>query len=98
VDRRPHRAALPGTACPQPDVAVDGAVRRLDDVLGPGFALLAAGPVDPALRRRAAALDARTVRLGHDVTDGGTLAAWLRRGRATAVLLRPDRVVLAAAP
>ena len=98
VDRRPHRAALPGTTCPQPDVAVDGAVQRLDDVLGPGFALLAAGPVDPALRRRAAALDARTVWLGHDVTDGGTLAAWLRRGRATAVLLRPDRVVLAAAP
>lgn len=98
VDRRPHRRALPGTPCPQPCVRVDGERRRLDDVLGPGFALLVAGPVGPALRARARALDARTVRLGHDVTDGGPLTAWLHRGRATAVLLRPDRVVLAAEP
>ncbi|MDT7581974.1 MAG: 3-(3-hydroxy-phenyl)propionate hydroxylase, partial [Pseudonocardiales bacterium] len=99
VDRRTHRRDLPGTLCPQPFVRVDGAVRRLDDVLGPGFALLAAGPVDQDLRERARALGAVTVRLSPSeggVTDDGTLAAWLARGRATAVLLRPDRVVLAA--
>ena len=97
VDRRTHRRDLPGTLCPQPFVRVDGVARRLDDVLGSGFALLAAGPVDDGLRERARALGARTVRLGPGaVTDDGTLAAWLSRGRATAVLLRPDRVVLAA--
>lgn len=92
VDRRP---ALAGTPCPQPDVRVDGVVRRLDDVLGPGFALLAAGPVDPALQERARALDARVVHLR---PTEGPVTAWLRAGRATAVLLRPDRVVLAAQP
>jgi 3-(3-hydroxy-phenyl)propionate hydroxylase len=98
VDRRTHRRDLPGTLCPQPFVRVDGAVRRLDDVLGPGFALLVAGPVDDGLRERARALGATTVQLAQpdaDITDDGTLAAWLARGRATAVLLRPDRVVMA---
>jgi 3-(3-hydroxy-phenyl)propionate hydroxylase len=103
VDRRTHRHALPGTLCPQPSVQVDGAVQRLDDVLGGGFALLVGGPVDAGLGERARALDAVTVRLapcsaGADdvvVSDDGTLRAWLRRGRATAALLRPDRVVVA---
>jgi 3-(3-hydroxy-phenyl)propionate hydroxylase len=103
VDRRTHRRDLPGTLCPQPLVRVDGRVRRLDDVLGPGWALLAAGAVDPGLRERARALGAVTVRpagsgtgAGTVVADDGALAAWLDRGRATAVLLRPDRVVAAA--
>lgn len=33
-----------------------------------------------------------------ELGDGGTLAAWLRAGRADAVLLRPDRVVLDVVP
>jgi 3-(3-hydroxy-phenyl)propionate hydroxylase len=73
----------------------------LDDVLGAGFALLVAGPVDPGLRERARALGAVTVRLGPgpgEVTDDGAVGAWLRRGRASAVLLRPDRIVTAASP
>ncbi|MFI6357249.1 hypothetical protein ACIBJF_32415 [Streptomyces sp. NPDC050743] len=49
---------------------------------------------------------ARIVRLGSTdaaegetaVTDDGTLAARLRAGRADAVLLRPDRVVLDVVP
>ena len=106
VDRRRHRRDLAGTLCPQPWVRVDGAPRRLDDVLGAGFALLVAGPVEPALARRARALGAVAVRLpgaapdlrAVTVADDGTLAAWLRRGRATAVLLRPDRVVVASSP
>ncbi len=114
VDRRRHRRDLPGTLCPQPFVQVDGVDARLDDVLGGGFALLFTGPGDAGLRARARALGARTARLvgasdsepgpvdAQDadvvVADDGTLHAWLRRGRATAVLLRPDRVVLAAAP
>jgi 3-(3-hydroxy-phenyl)propionate hydroxylase len=108
VDRRTHRHDLPGTLCPQPTVQVGGRSRLLDDVLGPGFALLVAGPVDPGLRERARALGASTVRVATPqpgpgpvpgevlVLDDGTLDAWLRGGRASAVLLRPDRVVIAA--
>lgn len=100
VDRRVRRGDLPGTVCPQPLVRLDGRSVLLDDVLGPGFALLRAGPVDDGLRGRARALGARTVDLapsGTDrvISDDGTLRAWMHRGRATAVLLRPDRVVAA---
>ena len=83
----------PAAKTPWTFVRVDGGVRRLDDVLGAGFALLVAGPVDPGLRERARALDAVTVRLGPGpggITDDGTVGAWLRRGRASAVLLRPE--------
>lgn len=108
VDRRSRRHGLPGTVCPQPLVRVDGRTRLLDDVLGTGFALLSAEPPAPDLLHRARALGARTVHLASapgrapasDVVaaDDGTLLRWLRRGRASAVLLRPDRVVLAASP
>jgi 3-(3-hydroxy-phenyl)propionate hydroxylase len=92
---------LPGTVCPQPVVEVDGHRALLDDVLGDGFALVSDGPVDPRLLRRARDLHAHHVRLGpgsagaDTITDDGTVRAWLSRGHARAVLLRPDRVVLA---
>ncbi len=87
---------LTGTVCPQPLVRHDGRTELLDDVLGHGFALLHTGPVEPGLLARARHLGARRIQLGDGgMTDDGTLQAWLRRGRATAVLLRPDRVVLA---
>lgn len=104
VDARAHARDLVGTCCPQPDVRVGGTVRRLDDVLGDGYALLSAGPVDDALLARARALDARSIRLADvdgpvDVVIGSAaLAAWLRTGRTDAVLLRPDRVVQATQP
>jgi 3-(3-hydroxy-phenyl)propionate hydroxylase len=103
VDRRRHRRDLVGTSCPQPMVRSGEATVPLDEVLGVGYALLCSGPVDPALRSRAEAVGARTIRLvgGHAdtdtrITDDGTLSDWLRRGRTGAVLLRPDRVVMAA--
>jgi 3-(3-hydroxy-phenyl)propionate hydroxylase len=110
VDRRRHRRDLVGTSCPQPFVRTGAAILRLDEVLGTGYALLYTGPVDPALRLRAAAVAARTVRMGDcavpdtdadaDVTiaHSGALSDWLRRGRTAAVLLRPDRVVMSGAP
>ncbi|HET6259005.1 MAG TPA: bifunctional 3-(3-hydroxy-phenyl)propionate/3-hydroxycinnamic acid hydroxylase [Pseudonocardia sp.] len=111
VDRRRHRRDLAGTHCPQPTVLVDGHPSRLDDVLGDGYTLLAAGPVPPALRARAQRLGATVLqlrptpeaagRVQHDhgqLDDGGQLRAWLARGRAGAALLRPDRIVLATAP
>lgn len=99
VERRTRRADLAGTVCPQPVVRVDGRAMLLDDVLGPGYALLRAGPVDPRLAGRAQVLGARRLRLGSgagdevSLLDDGTLRAWLDAGRASAVLLRPDRVV-----
>ena len=96
VDRRRHRHDLAGTPCPQPRLRPAG--RLLDDVLGDGWCVLAAGPVDPRLTALAERTSARTVRLGVDVTDDGQLAAWLARGRAYAALLRPDRIVMATSP
>ena len=46
VDRRRHRRDPAGTICPQPAVRADGPARPLDEVLGDGYALLSAGPVD----------------------------------------------------
>ncbi|TQM03927.1 3-(3-hydroxy-phenyl)propionate hydroxylase [Pseudonocardia kunmingensis] len=98
VDRRRHRADLPGTPCPQPTVRAGGRPTPLDDVLGAGYALLTCGEPDPALAARARRLGARIVQLGTDVTDDGALRAWLAAGRATTVLVRPDRIVEASSP
>lgn len=90
VDTRRRRRDLEGTACPQPPVGRDGATASLDDVLGPGFALVTDGPVGQALQERARAVGAREIA----VTDGA-LRAWLRVGRTAGALLRPDRIVMA---
>ncbi|MBV7695674.1 bifunctional 3-(3-hydroxy-phenyl)propionate/3-hydroxycinnamic acid hydroxylase [Streptomyces sp. TRM70350] len=102
-----HGRRLAGVLVPQPWVTTDRGRVRLDDVLGDSFAVLSAVPPAPAVRAVAQALGARIVRI--DVPDGatagdtaviddGTLAAWLRTGRADAVLLRPDRVVMSTVP
>ncbi|WP_431776928.1 bifunctional 3-(3-hydroxy-phenyl)propionate/3-hydroxycinnamic acid hydroxylase [Streptomyces cucumeris] len=88
---RPGRG-LAGTLCPQPWITAGGGRGRLDDVLGDGFALLSTRPPAPSVRAVAEALGARVM----VVEDA--LAAWLRAGRADAVLLRPDRVVLDTVP
>ncbi|MGY1724864.1 bifunctional 3-(3-hydroxy-phenyl)propionate/3-hydroxycinnamic acid hydroxylase [Blastococcus sp. SYSU DS0533] len=72
---------LAGTLLPQPDVLVDGAVRRLDDVLGDGYVEITA---DLRIRRP----DGTAVPV-EDPT--GTLRRWL--GRAALVRVRPDRIV-----
>jgi 3-(3-hydroxy-phenyl)propionate hydroxylase len=96
VDDRRRRGDLAGTACPQPFVRRGGLTERLDDVLGPGFALVRAGPVEQALRGRAHSVGAREITVADgSIDDGGILQAWLRTGRTTGVLLRPDRIVMA---
>ena len=82
-----------GALLPQPDVRLgDGDTTRLDDVLGPGWAVVAREPVT-------APHGVRAVVLGDDVHDESSrLDAWLARHGAAAALVRPDRHVYATAP
>ncbi|MFD8307024.1 bifunctional 3-(3-hydroxy-phenyl)propionate/3-hydroxycinnamic acid hydroxylase [Streptomyces sp. NPDC059690] len=95
--RRGLRKGLVGTHCPQPWVTADGRRTRLDDVLGDSFAVLTAAEPWPALNALAHGLGSRAIPVT-GLGDDGTLAAWLRAGRADAVLLRPDRVVMDVVP
>lgn len=99
VRRRPRLTGrvLAGTFCPQPWVRHDSRRVRLDEVLGDSFAVLTAVPPTAQMTAVATALGASTIRVD-DLDDDGTLAGWLARGRADAVLLRPDRVVMDTIP
>ncbi|WNZ13682.1 bifunctional 3-(3-hydroxy-phenyl)propionate/3-hydroxycinnamic acid hydroxylase [Streptomyces sp. 11x1] len=97
VRRRFRKGRLAGTHCPQPWIAADGRRTRLDDVLGDSFTILTATEPGPSLNALAHALGIRAIAVS-DLCDDGTLAAWLRAGRADAVLLRPDRVVVDIVP
>ena len=80
---------LTGTLCPNPRTS-DG--RYLDDALGRGFAVVASQALS-AGDRTAAEKYGATVYLADP--DSG-IGDWLRRGRATAAIVRPDRTVLQA--
>ncbi|MFF4691892.1 bifunctional 3-(3-hydroxy-phenyl)propionate/3-hydroxycinnamic acid hydroxylase [Streptomyces sp. NPDC001307] len=95
--RRRIRRGLAGTHCPQPWVRTDGRLTRLDKVLGDDFTVLTATDPWPSLTALAHGLGVRAVSTA-DLRDDGTLAAWLHAGRADAVLLRPDRVVMDVVP
>jgi 3-(3-hydroxy-phenyl)propionate hydroxylase len=82
-----RRDRLAGHLCPNP--VIEG--RRLEDVLGTGWALVTTQAPAPSV---VPALDARDC-LAVRAAAGSELAAWLDRGRATAALVRPDRTVLA---
>ena len=85
------RGRSAGALPPQPGVAG----RRLDDVVGPRFAVLTTGAVTPGLQAVADRLEGVALALGAAPAD--PLSAWLRRRRHAVVVLRPDRAVLAAA-
>ena len=90
VDRRGRAGRrLAGRLVPQPDVLVDGRRCRLDEVLGSGSAVLRAGAGGLTVTR----VGGRATRIED---PSGTLAAWLRAGRAAEVEVRPDRIVAAA--
>ncbi|MFE3638720.1 bifunctional 3-(3-hydroxy-phenyl)propionate/3-hydroxycinnamic acid hydroxylase [Streptomyces sp. NPDC059168] len=99
IRRRPRLTgrSLAGTFCPQPRVLYHGRRERLDDILGDSFAVLTAVPPTARMTGVATALGASVIHVD-DLDDDGALAAWLARGRADAVLLRPDRVVLDTVP
>ncbi|BBX48655.1 bifunctional 3-(3-hydroxy-phenyl)propionate/3-hydroxycinnamic acid hydroxylase [Mycobacterium cookii] len=83
--RRPH--GLSGSLCPNP--VVSDAV-RLDTLLGNGFGLITAKPLDQP-RREELRLRGTTVVIAQ---PGSELARWLRSGRALAAVVRPDRTVM----
>jgi 3-(3-hydroxy-phenyl)propionate hydroxylase len=80
---------LAGTLCPNPVLASG---ERLDATLGNGFALVT---TSRPLAFQCAQLEARGA-VVHVAEPGGELARWLRRGRATAAVIRPDRTVMLA--
>jgi 3-(3-hydroxy-phenyl)propionate hydroxylase len=84
VGPRQRRRGIVGTLCPNP-VLTNG--KRFDDIVGNRFAVVSAAPLD----ERAAAVVARRAAVPVFAEPGGELAAWL--GRASAAVVRPDRVV-----
>jgi 3-(3-hydroxy-phenyl)propionate hydroxylase len=106
--RRMGARSLVGTLAPQPEVTDDDTTRPLDAVLGLGPAILGLAAPDADLLALATRIGARVFAVdGHHgsassadvgvLDDGGVLGRWLRDVGATAVVLRPDRVVLAVA-
>ncbi|MEV0671510.1 bifunctional 3-(3-hydroxy-phenyl)propionate/3-hydroxycinnamic acid hydroxylase [Mycobacterium sp. NPDC050441] len=85
---RTHRQ-LAGRLCPNPLV---GNGTRLDSVLGDGFAVVTVTPPSPA----ELALAEQRGAVVHLAAPGSELASWLRRGRADAAIIRPDRTVMRA--
>ena len=80
---------LAGTLCPNP-VAHQGA--RLDDVLGTGFAVITTEPLTTPERNQLRRRGAVAVTADAD----SELGRWLRRGGASAAVIRPDRTVMRA--
>ncbi|MBT0771842.1 bifunctional 3-(3-hydroxy-phenyl)propionate/3-hydroxycinnamic acid hydroxylase [Kineosporia sp. J2-2] len=90
-----RRPGLVGTLFPQLPLGstTTDDENRLDDLLGPGFALLTLRDASPArIAGRAGRLGARVIRVpGSGLT---VVHRWMTERRCEAVLLRPDRVVL----
>jgi 3-(3-hydroxy-phenyl)propionate hydroxylase len=80
---------LAGTLCPNPVVA-DG--QRLDTALGNRFSMVTTAP---PLAFQRGLLEERGAFI-HVAERGSELARWLRRGHATAAIIRPDRTVMCA--
>jgi 3-(3-hydroxy-phenyl)propionate hydroxylase len=80
---------LAGTLCPNP-VLGDGL--RFDEVVGNRFALITSSPLTDAQRNE---LRSRGAAVVHAAPDSD-LEGWLRKGRASAAIVRPDRAVMQA--
>jgi len=80
---------LAGTLCPNL-VLQEG--KRLDEVVGNRFALITSSPLGDAQRSALSSRGAVVIQ----VAPGSELDRWLREGRATAAIVRPDRAVMQA--
>ena len=84
---RGRRRGLAGRLCPN---SILPNHKRFDEVVGPRFAVVTSGPLSGQHRDELAGRGAVVVA----VEPGSELARWLRRGRATAALVRPDGAVM----
>jgi 2-polyprenyl-6-methoxyphenol hydroxylase-like FAD-dependent oxidoreductase len=89
VSKSRRRRRLAGTLCPNPALPSG---QRLDGLLGTAFALITTEPLDTA---DDAVLERRGV-VVLVAESGSELQKWLRRGHATAAIVRPDRTVMCA--
>jgi 3-(3-hydroxy-phenyl)propionate hydroxylase len=80
---------LAGTLCPNP-VLHEGL--RLDEVVGNRFALITSSSLTDAQRNGLSSRGAAVVL----AIPGSDLDGWLRKGRAAAAIVRPDRAVMQA--
>jgi 3-(3-hydroxy-phenyl)propionate hydroxylase len=80
---------LAGTLCPNP-VLADGL--RFDEVVGNRFALIASSPLSDAQRNQLRSRGAVVLL----AAPGSEFDGWLRKGRASAAIVRPDRAVMQA--
>lgn len=100
VQRRGVRSRLNGTLFPQPWVRTPDGARRLDNLLGRGYAMITRGPL-----RDHTAARLMSMGLTHIDVDALTCvpstnpspSAVMRTHHTYAVLVRPDRVVMASA-
>jgi 3-(3-hydroxy-phenyl)propionate hydroxylase len=87
VVRSAGRHQLAGRLCPNPIVA-EG--KRLDSVIGGRVAVVTSKPLTPIQHDEVSGRGAVVVTAEHDTE----LAHWLRYGRATVAIVRPDATVL----
>ena len=83
------RRQLAGQLCPNPILA-EG--KRLDEVVGASFAIVTSAPLNRSQQDEMARRGTVVV-TAHPGTD---MDLWLRAGRASAAVVRPDRTVLCA--
>jgi 3-(3-hydroxy-phenyl)propionate hydroxylase len=102
--RTSEGTTAPGRKIPQPWVLDESGTRvRLDDALGAGWSLLHFAPVPDPAWQAAADTTLQVLPAGSPPRPGtlvdadGTLTEWTRRMRAVQLVLRPDRIVYAAA-
>jgi 3-(3-hydroxy-phenyl)propionate hydroxylase len=108
-DGKPAKTTLVGRMFPQPRVMTEDGEKRLDDVLGPGFALLVRSPrasevVPQLLHKPWRDLGARIVMFAGEAIQGAIAVREQSPNPSIAaysdhvILLRPDRYVAACVP
>jgi hypothetical protein len=81
---------------PRATIDFDGRVTHMDDALGDDFALVSIGPAADGDPSPIQIRHLGEVEMTHTVADReGTMRAWFAELGAQAVLVRPDRVVMA---
>ena len=100
VRRRGIMSRLNGTLFPQPRACTAGGIHRLDNLLGPRYALMTRGPLRNDTAHRLASMGLTHIdvdALACVPSTNPSPSEVMRAHHTYAVLLRPDRVVMASA-